>query len=672
MKYCLLIIAILFSSFCLIEDAEAQWTLTAPFLLGPSQYSNGQFGAIHFSHGLLWAGRTDLWLSRDSGINWFQVNLHSGAGDEFTSISFYNDSIGIVTRWNNGVYLTTDQGATWKNIINVSDLVSSMFISTSKEIVVIQTNGYAIRSTDMGQTWNSGATLATGSGAVHGDIGVLRCLTGSGHGSIGIMFLSTDQGISWSQELGIIDNDSWSFIIDSCDKNKLVVMSENYYDPIPPSRIYSSTDGGNSFNIVFSTSHLFFVGSIESGKNVIYCPSISNGIYRSTDGGLNWSSIGGPSNKADNNLISVIDDSIIVASDSDGSIWRTTNSGGFPISYHPKYASLSVLPNSLFSADTLSVCDPPLLRNLVISRKEGCIMPRITKQSLIGPDTAYYKILRSASTGTPLEDSITISFNPNAARSFQASLLLTFDDGSSTTIPLSGFGGTLPDLWIESKSVVNDTIGATVTLPIILHRNNVALTGPLEFVLHYDTTELVYQGSYLKKGTAIDKLNEGWAGRSKLTIQNQDLPIGDDTIGYISFHNFSGNNPCTSIYFDSLNISIAGSSCLSQNPFLICSQGGCGIKELSAFLRYGKLPNFIIYPNPAENSLTIQSSLNVTNAKIDIFDQLGTTLRTWPLVIFSTDKKQAVLDVSMLASGIYFLRIDCGGFVRSQKVVVSH
>jgi hypothetical protein len=97
---------------------------------------------------------------------------------------------------------------------------------------------------------------------------------------------------------------------------------------------------------------------------------------------------------------------------------------------------------------------------------------------------------------------------------------------------------------------------------------------------------------------------------------------------------------------------------------------GCGSQTLSDFLRTGKLPELSIFPNPAENSIKIESSVK-WNANVEIFNQLGRAVVSSQPLVFAKDQS-AMIDVSKLTSGIYIVRIECEGFARNQKIVVSH
>ncbi|MEP7234271.1 MAG: T9SS type A sorting domain-containing protein [Ignavibacteriota bacterium] len=97
---------------------------------------------------------------------------------------------------------------------------------------------------------------------------------------------------------------------------------------------------------------------------------------------------------------------------------------------------------------------------------------------------------------------------------------------------------------------------------------------------------------------------------------------------------------------------------------------GCGNQTLSDFMGSGKLPEFSLRPNPASNSLTIQSSINLSNVQCNLFDQLGRSVLRREGLDFAGDRK-VTLDVSNIPSGMYYLRMEGEGISRGEKVVVG-
>jgi len=74
------------------------------------------------------------------------------------------------------------------------------------------------------------------------------------------------------------------------------------------------------------------------------------------------------------------------------------------------------------------------------------------------------------------------------------------------------------------------------------------------------------------------------------------------------------------------------------------------IKEIFLGIHDAALATFSIVPNPAQNKITI--SANIDFNKIEIINFLGQTV-----MLQSNDKNSAILDISHLNNGVYFVRV---------------
>ncbi|MBO6026528.1 MAG: T9SS type A sorting domain-containing protein, partial [Bacteroidales bacterium] len=73
--------------------------------------------------------------------------------------------------------------------------------------------------------------------------------------------------------------------------------------------------------------------------------------------------------------------------------------------------------------------------------------------------------------------------------------------------------------------------------------------------------------------------------------------------------------------------------------------------------------NVSVYPNPANDMFTI--NVNADNFKYQLVNSLG------QVVYSGNASNKAVVSVSELNKGVYFLRITTGNQVKTQKVVVE-
>ena len=86
-------------SFCVgilfLNTATAQWSNVAPNLLGPIPTEKQGFGNIAYKDGLVWVGRTELWMSPDTGKTW--TKMHNSFGGTITQIQFFDKNTGLVS-----------------------------------------------------------------------------------------------------------------------------------------------------------------------------------------------------------------------------------------------------------------------------------------------------------------------------------------------------------------------------------------------------------------------------------------------------------------------------------------------------------------------------------------------------------------------------------------------
>jgi hypothetical protein len=99
------------------------------------------------------------------------------------------------------------------------------------------------------------------------------------------------------------------------------------------SPVVRSTNNGASWTTLVSSLPFCSTGDIESSGSLLFLQTSSayginhRGVYRSSDHGITWSSIGGPGCSKDSRFVVLQCGNIIYAFDSTGGIWKTTNGG---------------------------------------------------------------------------------------------------------------------------------------------------------------------------------------------------------------------------------------------------------------------------------------------------------------------------------------------------------
>jgi hypothetical protein len=97
-----------------------------------------------------------------------------------------------------------------------------------------------------------------------------------------------------------------------------------------------------------------------------------------------------------------------------------------------------------------------------------------------------------------------------------------------------------------------------------------------------------------------------------------------------------------------------------------CEQSGVGFNEQV-------LTNSIrCYPNPASNQLTVVFQLaDVSGISLTMVNAVGAIVYSENASSHAPGQHTLYIDVSYLQSGIYFLKVEIGGTIHTQKIVVS-
>src|ERR1043165_1211460 len=146
MKRAAIIFIILLSAIPL----AAQWKNMAPNLL--SRFKSN-YGAIQFAGGILWAGNSSLWSSKDTGRTWSKNSFNFSP--RITDVFFLDEFNGLVSTWHDGVFLTRDGGRSWKNIYSGAICFQAIFNGSPDIIHIVDKDAGLLSSMDGGTTWKS-------------------------------------------------------------------------------------------------------------------------------------------------------------------------------------------------------------------------------------------------------------------------------------------------------------------------------------------------------------------------------------------------------------------------------------------------------------------------------------------------------------------------------------
>ncbi len=655
--FCRWSLLVLIPLFIVVGVSYAQWTNIAPDLVPAGA---GFSGAMQFNDGIVWAGGSTLWSSRDSGKTWQQSKALPEA--QIADIAFYDQLHGLVATEDQGLFVTIDGGNTWKQELKTANLVKVGYDGSNQHLIALDIDGPIHTSMDGGNTWG-GSALYNGtfhSFAVAQD-GTIYVEGDTSSTSLGSVLFSNDYGNTWNVTAGTYNGDSWTLAVDSCDSKRLYLTNEEWQEPDSlVSHFYVSLDGGQSWQTTDTKAKPYLSGSMSTTNDGVFVGTQDgSGVHRSMDRGLSWKPIGGPSNNPDTRNIAAINDDIVLAADGSGNIWLTTNGGGDSVA-SAAAGSLVLSPASLFDNDSLQCTS--VVRSIRIVHG-GCGSPSLDSTFISGPNSGSYQI------NSISNDSITVTLQPQSVGTQNAWLVGLLNNGNSDTVFFDGVGIAAHTLsMVASSSIAStDTIGATVELPITI--DGLAHAETVEMVLQYPLPDLEYLGSFDPSGNPVDVPGASWPGRALLKIPNAK---SDTIAAYAHFNVFSDTAYDPIVTFDSVNVLTASASCEYSSPPAVSTTiiplEGCGDQLLSQWFHLGKAPLFGIIPNPSNGSLQLTSSITLGDVWVDVYDVLG--------------KEQCEIPVSLMKdcpaalnlpfeSGLYFLRISSSAGHADLRVMIS-
>ena len=265
----------------------------------------------------LWvAGTSDhgVHASADGGAAWAPTGLLGGTyGDVSVSPDYANDRT-IFAVWNSsfsiggGVNRTTDGGATWSRVYS-TDFVGALAISpeyaTDGTVYVAGTGGRVQRSTDGGDTWAPVGTWPPGVSSP-----ALRIALPPSYPADGTLFAGGSQGF-WRLPPGEATWQPAASGLISTTTVYAIAVAPNYTDSQTLlaaanwtsstgfyGGVFRSTDGGVNWQVAGAGLPKVEMRSVAFSPNyaadhTAYAISIRQ-LYRSIDGGQSWTAIGSP------------------------------------------------------------------------------------------------------------------------------------------------------------------------------------------------------------------------------------------------------------------------------------------------------------------------------------------------------------------------------------------
>ncbi len=388
-------------------------------------YSNAHFAATcgyfwNAWHGLVATLGGKIYYTTDGGTHWnASVCPPTAAGlgiFRMTSIHMKDSITGwasLSTLWSlaNMLWKTTDAGHTWNDVPG--------YVMGYTNPVPGFPGGVGVGITEVSQdkdgtlltlTWRQDHFTFSGSDALAiAWISPLEALVDCRGGILGSPnhnYITHNGGINW-QTIPLSPFEAWGVY-------GVPKWRDFFLAPENDAGFFISTNAGNSW--IQSSIRLSTTGDVEGGPAVAYVQgNQDSGLYRTTDTGKTWVSIGGPSNHRDTRFcVTGCDGNVVVAFDETGGVWETTDGGdGMMGRSQPQ-----------FSATTLSLSSKLCTQNLGTIKVEGVECNPFVLDSIAFIDSSLVRLGVLSIDSSPVlpetfdsgrSDLIRFRWNPSAA-----------------------------------------------------------------------------------------------------------------------------------------------------------------------------------------------------------------------------------------------------------------
>jgi len=672
----------------------------------------GLISTICFTDSIVFAGGINgVFRSTDNGDHWKFTGL---ASDEVKKIIAIGDTIWAGTD-RNGVYISGDQGLTWKKDNNGLPLnVSVVDMAVLDTYIFAATSGYGIfRRSVSDSNWtavNTGIDNLDFRTIIASDSVIIASAAGaSGSG----MFRSTNRGELWTR----IDPDPYAWMADAICKYHDTLYAARYLNQ---AEVYISIDDGLTWSVPAGASPPNdIITNLYADHSGLYAGIYNNGIYRSSNSGISWTQINNglynysPThlNGKDGFVYYASYDGIKITSDF-GTTWQQKNLGltnssiscinsvgesifagtnGAGLFYttdlgatwnqitdsnvKPFIKSLINVNDTIFlaSTDWTYNCRVIMSSDKGISwvqRNNGIDGGDITSiawaNDVLYASTSYglFKSVNRGAAWTLMTSGLPNSGRPNVASVAAVDSIVVAADGESQIYRSTDLG--------EHWAAVSMPAGITPPIIKVSAINTTLYAGCSEVNVLFMSSD---KGATWQT-VGIPEFN---GAVEDVTGNDDSLFIAVTYSGVIAKYGISYG---TLISSDIMNSDIR--SVHYHNGHLWLGSWGAGIFRNidSSEITYNLSANDLIkipgstflrqnYPNPFNPSTVISYQLpSNTLVKLKVYDELGRLVRTLVNENQNTGEHSVTFNASNLSSGVYFYRLSAGGFVQTKKLML--
>ncbi|HCC31521.1 MAG TPA: hypothetical protein DEQ03_15955 [Marinilabiliales bacterium] len=235
-----------------------------------------------------------LFFSTDVGTTWNEI-LSESLPTSKRVIAKFGSSLFLgcgSVREAEGIYRSDDNGVTWVKK-NSNPMWVTCFAQHGSTIFAGTGEGL-LRSTDNGETWKyiyNG--LAESKPHIYSllvtESGIFTCI-GNNYG----IYRSTDNGNTWVQTSTGMQIDYYEGRYYYPTVTALSYIGDAIYAGCDESGIFKSTNGGDNWSLTSEGTYDYYsIQSIVGKDSLLYAATIYNGVIRSTDAGNNWTEVNG-------------------------------------------------------------------------------------------------------------------------------------------------------------------------------------------------------------------------------------------------------------------------------------------------------------------------------------------------------------------------------------------
>jgi len=343
-----------------------KWEFIGPMPILNEYWSNGMASGrvtaifVHpYNPGIVYIGGAQggIWKSVDSGQTWIPLTdelsslatgaialdpsnpdvVYYGTGEQhFCGDCFYGD----------GLFKSKDGGETWVKIaptMYVGSYISKILIDPRDSLIIhITSNRGYVRSTDGGVTWYRKISIDWGTDLVmRSDSPSVLFAAIYSHG----IYKSTDNGNSWVRLTGGLPEEGFRRInLAISESNPNIIYASFISDSGTLYGLYKTTDGGENWSLLPNTPNYpgrqgWYDNCIvvdPTDPDIVYAGGVFPydtsyfGIVKSTDGGKTWRDItfgsDGSQLHPDQHALFIGPDGTLWVGN-DGGIWKSTDGG---------------------------------------------------------------------------------------------------------------------------------------------------------------------------------------------------------------------------------------------------------------------------------------------------------------------------------------------------------